>query len=113
MSDKRKRGDDSSQTDDIVQAALREQQEAKKAKKQPGCVVEHPSDKGMTLSDIEEEEGGVIKESQVAMAHAKRTQKRKTRKGTREGNHHRYSSVTLEISLEPSLTIGRLMWQEG
>ena len=85
MSDKRKRGDDSSQTDDIVQAALREQQDAKKAKKQPGSVVEHPADKGMTLSDIEEEEGGTIKESQVAMAHAKRTQKRKARQGTREG----------------------------
>ena len=58
MSDKRKRGVDSNQTDDIVQAALREQQEAKNAKKQPGSVVEHPADKGKTLSDIEEEEGG-------------------------------------------------------
>ena len=109
MSDKRKRGVDSNQTDDIVQAALREQQEAKKAKKQPGSVVEHPADKGKTLSDIEEEEGGVIKESQVAMAHAKRTKERKARKGTREGEQHRCNSVTLELKLEPSLTIGRLM----
>ena len=86
MSDKRKRGDDSNQTNEIIQAALREQQEIKKAKKQTGSAVEHPVDKGMTLSDIEEEEGGVIKESQVAMAHTKRTEKRKARKGTREGD---------------------------
>ena len=109
MSDKRKRGDDSNQTDDIVQAALREQQEAKKAKKQPGSVVDHPANKGKTLSDIEEEEGGVIKESQVAMAHAKRTQKRKARKGTREGEQYQYKSVTPEMNLESSLRMGRLM----
>lgn len=85
MSEKRKRDEGSSQTEDIIQAALREQQEAKKAKKQIGPDAEHAVDKGKTLGDMEEEEGGPIKESQVAMAHVKRTQKRKARKEAREG----------------------------
>ncbi len=85
MNEKRKREEGSSKTEDIIQAALREQQEAKKAKKQVGPDDNEATDKGKTLGDIEQEEGGTIKESQVAMAHAKRTQKRKARKGTREG----------------------------
>jgi len=85
MSDKRKRDTDSVETEDIIQAALREEQEAKKAKKQVG--PEDAADKGKTLGDIEEEEGGTIKESQVAMAQAKRTQKRKARKEDREGTN--------------------------
>ena len=85
MNDKRKREDGSSETEDIIQVALREQQEAKKAKKQLGPNDKEAAAKGKTLDDIEQEEGGTIKESQVAMAHAKRTQKRKARKGTREG----------------------------
>ena len=85
MNEKRKRDEGSSKTEDIIQAALREQQEAKKAKKQVGPDVKEAADKGKTLGDIEQEEGGTIKESEVAMAHAKRTQKRKARKGTREG----------------------------
>ena len=85
MNEKRKRDEDSNDTEDIIQAALREQQEAKKAKKQVGLDDNEAVDKGKTLGDIEQEEGGTIKESEVAMAHAKRTQKRKARKGTREG----------------------------
>ena len=85
MSDKRKRDTDSVETEDIIQAALREEQEAKKAKKQVGPDSKDAADKGKTLGDIEEEEGGTIKESQVAMAQAKRTQKRKARKEDREG----------------------------
>ena len=85
MNEKRKRDEGSSKTEDIIQAALREQQEAKKATKQVDPDVSEAADKRKTLGDIEQEEGGTIKESQVAMAHAKRTQKRKARKGTREG----------------------------
>jgi CD2 antigen cytoplasmic tail-binding protein 2 len=85
MSEKRKRHDASSQTEEIIQAALREQQEAKKAKRQMGPGKQHAFDKGKTLGDMEEEEGGPVKESQVAMAHVKRTQKRKARKEAREG----------------------------
>ena len=98
MNEKRKRDEGSSKTEDIIQAALREQQEAKKAKKQVGPDVNEAADKGKTLGDIEQEEGGTIKESEVAMAHAKRTQKRKARKGTREGTFlegFRLSSIPL------------------
>ena len=99
MSDKRKRDEGSSQTQDIIQAALREQQEAKKAKKQSGPDAEHAVDKGKTLGDMEEEEGGPIKESQVAMAHVKRTQKRKARKEAREGARQKNSRSHTHLQL--------------
>ena len=99
MSEKRKRDEGSSKTEDIIQAALREQQEAKKAKKQVDPGAKEATDKGKTLGDIEQEEGGTIKESEVAMAHAKRTQKRKARKGVREG-----MSLMLQWSVPCSFT---------
>ncbi len=42
-----------------------------------GVPVKDPSKKGKTLEELEQEEGGIIKESQVPMAQLKRAQKRK------------------------------------
>ncbi|BDA46148.1 probable CD2 antigen cytoplasmic tail-binding protein 2 homolog [Coccomyxa sp. Obi] len=81
MSGKRKAETDgaSMDTDKIVQEALREVEERKKAKKQAqtGIPAKDPSKKGKTLEELEQEEGGIIKESQVPMAQLKRAQKRK------------------------------------
>lgn len=112
MSEKRKREGDTGETEDIIQAVLREEQEAKKARKQGAPGVKDGADEGKTLGDIEEEEGGTIKESQVAMAHAKRTQKRKAKQGTREGVHLknlRSSAVSTRAVLVRSCTI-LLFW---
>ena len=51
-----------------------------------GVPVKDPSKKGKTLQELEEEEGGTIKESQVPMAQLKRAQKR-TGKAQTEGTH--------------------------
>jgi hypothetical protein len=43
----------------------------------PGPQPKDKGKKGKTLEELEEEEGGVVKESQVPMAHVKRAQMRK------------------------------------
>ena len=114
MSDKRKRDTDSVETEGIIQAALREEQEAKKAKKQAGPNPKDAADKGKTLGDIEEEEGGTIKESQVAMAQAKRTQKRKARKEDREGTSSDSSTlIPTTDSLQTLGTVARSRANQG
>ncbi|KAK9818356.1 hypothetical protein WJX72_011218 [[Myrmecia] bisecta] len=68
------------QTDQLIQSVLQEQQAQKKAKK-AGKDVRGPAEKvRKTLAEVEDEEGGVVKESLVSMAQTKRATKRKSQK---------------------------------
>ncbi len=60
-----------------------------------GAPVRDPSKKGKTLEELEQEEGGTIKESQVPMAQVKRAQKRQGKAQT-EGisTSHQETSCT-------------------
>lgn len=63
-------------TDLIVHEALQEDLK-KKADKKRAKEGKPIRDKGKTLAEVENEEGGPVKESMVAMAHSKRAAKRK------------------------------------
>ncbi|GAX85211.1 hypothetical protein CEUSTIGMA_g12631.t1 [Chlamydomonas eustigma] len=63
--------------DDIVKRTLDEEEATKRAKKAGKLGVVPPKKKGLTLQEIEDLEGGVIKESLVNVAQAKRAAKRK------------------------------------
>lgn len=70
-------------TESIVKEVLAEESQAKKAKKggpAPGAGA--GARKGKTLAEIEDEEGGPVKESMVSMAQTKR---RMARKGAAAG----------------------------
>ena len=57
----------------------------------------------MTLGETEEAEGGTVLESQVAMAQAKRNQKRKNKKaGGVRGHNGRCTDIELETVLPAS-----------
>lgn len=83
-------------TDEIVKQAMEEEKQRKQAKAQAKgdgrqrmqllmrmmSHSHHPAPrkhKGKTLAEIEEEEGGPVKQSMAPMAHVKRAKKRKDR----------------------------------
>ncbi len=69
------------ETESLIQQTLKEEEARKKSKKggAPAAGAPPPGKKkdGKTLAEIEEEEGGPIKESLVGMAHVKRAANRK------------------------------------
>ncbi|KIZ04688.1 hypothetical protein MNEG_3275 [Monoraphidium neglectum] len=69
-------------TDRLIKEALEDEQRRKREKKGlppvgTGPVTTRKAFKGKTLAEIEEEEGGPVKESLVGMAHTKRAQRRR------------------------------------
>jgi hypothetical protein len=83
LGDKRPRDDF---TEALIRDALEEEEARKRAKKggAPGQQVQRKKPKGQTLREIEEEEGGPVKESLVSMAAVQRALRRKrTNAGTR------------------------------
>lgn len=69
-------------TDRLIKEALEDEQRRKREKKGlppigTGPVATKKPQKGMTLAEIEDEEGGPVKESLVGMAHVRRAQRRR------------------------------------
>ena len=52
----------------------------------PSCVGFTKAKKGLTLEEVEEQEGGVVKESKLGMAKTKRAQRRK-QEAPQDGTH--------------------------
>ena len=86
-------------TESIVKEVLAEESQAKKAKKggpAPGAGV--GARKGKTLAEIEDEEGGPVKESMVSMAQTKR---RMARKGAAAGEARHLASIAQRLQSRP------------